>query len=63
MIRNLLDTTTDLNDLNLLLKPIAICSSFLNKEFFKSLLQKSISNIISIIQKLEGDDLKDKVSN
>lgn len=50
-----------LKELNLLLKPLATCCSFLNRELFVRLLEETFRRILEIIKKLDKDDFKEKV--
>ena len=51
-----------LKELNLLLKPLASCCSFLNRELFVRLLEDTFRRILELIKKLDKDDFKEKVT-
>jgi hypothetical protein len=56
-----LNDSDDLNEFNLLLKPIAVCADFLNIKIMKELYVEQIKKVYEKIIELKGDDFKDKV--
>lgn len=48
-------------DFNSLMKPLAVCSEFLNPLIIKSMFENSFIKMFEIIKALDGEDFKDKV--
>ncbi len=49
-------------DFSCLLKPIANCCNYLNRDLMISLFEEPFFRIYEIIKKIEGEEFKDKVS-
>jgi hypothetical protein len=43
------------------MKPLAVCSEFLNPLIIKSMFENSFIKMFEIIKALDGEDFKDKV--
>ena len=56
---NLIQISNDLNELNWLLKPIAVCANFLNEKVMKELLESGFKRLIDQISALESEHFKD----
>ena len=59
-IRTQLEKAKDINEFSYLLKPLAVCSGYLNNDMVTRLYENSLVRIYEFIKKLEGEDFKDK---
>lgn len=50
-----------LKEVNLLLRPIATCSEYLNMDLMRVVFENTFRRLIESIKNLQGDDFKDKV--
>jgi hypothetical protein len=59
-IRKQLENSKDISEFSYLLKPLAMCSSYLNSVVMSVMYEASLMRIFEYIEKLEGEDFKDK---
>lgn len=59
-IQTQLEKSNDINEFSYLLKPLSMCSGYLNINMMSRLYEKSLLRIFEFIKKLEGEDFKDK---
>ncbi len=59
-IRKQLEFSKDISDFSYLLKPLAMCSCYLNASIMSEMYEESLMRIFVFIEQLEGEDFKDK---
>jgi hypothetical protein len=59
-IKAQLDRSNDINEFNLLLKPLSMCCNLFNRDVFAALFGDQLRRLYHFIKDLEGEDFKNK---